>query len=192
MKSVLAVVLAVALVGLGALSANAQVPYVQAYFTVDPYTTAADCPPGPIGSQIQDLFVVAHNYNNFLIAIEYGLSLPPSLGYLGFDPPQPADLVIGNPLTTGVSVSWNLPRNGFEPLLVGIVHVVWLCEAGPTCGASSEPVVVLPNQQSGNLTVVTWPAISPDNSGQGMTSLVCPDPVAVEETSWGQIKALYE
>jgi hypothetical protein len=195
MKSVLAVVLAVALVGLGAHGASAQVPYVQAYFSVDPYTTAAGCPAAPLGTVFQDLYVVTHNYNNFLIAIEYGLSLPAELFYLGFSPPQPEDLVIGDPLTTGVAVSWGLPRNGFEPLLVGVVHTLWMCMSTidpPSCGANNAPVVVLPNQQSGNLTAVTWPVIGPDASGIGMTSLICPEPVAAEQTSWGQIKALYE
>ncbi|MDH3198370.1 MAG: hypothetical protein OEO21_09035 [Candidatus Krumholzibacteria bacterium] len=190
MKSVLAVVLAVALIGLGAHSANAQLPYVQAYFSVDPYTTGMNCP----GPGTQELFVVAHNYNTFLIAAEFSVSLPPALAYLGFT--SSAQLSIGDPVLAiggasapGVTLSWPYPQNAFVPFLFAVLQCFWTCD---DCLGGPEPLAVMPHGVSQSLTIVSWPALVADTRGIGMVSIVCPDPVPVEETSWGQIKALYE
>jgi len=196
MKSVLAVVLAVALLGLGAHSASAQVPYVQAYFSVDPYTTDADCPGALPGTVLQDLYVVAHNFNNFLISIEYSLSLPPHLLYLGFG--STAEIAIGDPVNgiapdfvPGVGLGWTYPQNAFAPLLISVIHTTWMCEFCADSGFGPGAVQVMPHGQTGSLAGVSWPAFEASLL-VGMTSAVCPEPTPVEETSWGQIKALYE
>jgi hypothetical protein len=183
MKSVLAVVLVVALIGLGAHSASAQLPYVQAYFDFNWTQTAMDCP----GPALQDLYIVAHNYNTFLIVAEFSVSLPPSLAYTGFH--SSALLKVGDPVLGGVSLSWQTPQDAFSPFLFCVLQAIWNCD---DCAGGPEPVVVLPHPQTQALTIVTWPGIEVDTSGIGMISVVCPEPTPVEETSWGQIKALYE
>ena len=69
MKKILVVVCAVAFC-LGAANAGAQtaVPYVQIYFDEgQSVTVLEECPTGPVGT----LYVVAHNWNMWMAAIEY-------------------------------------------------------------------------------------------------------------------------
>jgi hypothetical protein len=187
MKKVLAVVLAAAFVTVGAMGVSAQTPNIQVYFDSNLSQTAAECQ--GIGAP-QTLYVVANNFNMFLSAVEYSIDYSglSSLFYLADIPVAP--LNIGS-TATGVASSWNIPQNAFGPMIVMTVLAQWNCDdcAGELANQS---IVVEPNPSalSGQVQAVRWP----DNVvvvGLGMTSLVCPGPVPVAETTWGQIKSLY-
>lgn len=181
MKKVLAVVLTVAFVSLWAYSATAQTPHVVVFFDENWTQTTGVCQ--GVGT-LDNLYVVAVNFNMFINAIEYGVSYPPSLTWIADIPNTP--LVIGN-TPSGVATTWQLPQNGFDPLGVMEVLVSWNCDA---CGSNAnDPIVVGPHPVTGFLRATRYP----DNAlvdGVGLTSLVCPV-VPVEEKTWGGVKALY-
>ncbi len=180
MKKVLALVLALAVMGMMAQTVSAQVPFVQVYFD-DLAHTSKDCPGA---GTLDTLLVVAHNFNIWMTAIEYSIQYPPSLTWLGDISPSPVNL--GN-TPSGVATAFPTPLNAFQPVLVMQVLVNWECT---TCGGTPEAVIVGPHPGSGFLRATRYP----DNAtviGVGMTSLVCPGTVPVQETTWGQVKALY-
>ncbi len=158
----------------------AQTPYVQVYFDPGHTQTTSDCP----GMQIDTLYVVAHNFNAWLTAIEFSITYPAEMNWLADMASTP--LVIGNS-PAGVALAFPTPVNGFDAVEVMQVMVMWQCSA---CGASTNiPLVVAPHPQTGFVRATRYP----DNgfiNAVGMTSLLCAT-VPVEETTWGQIKALY-
>lgn len=195
MKRALAGVLVAAIVGFSAGGASADaVPYFQVYFddaSNGSYgETQAVC--GLAGYPVY-LYVVARNFESWLSAVEYEIDFPAGIMFVGdqFPPTQGQTLSIGNS-DIGLAVSWSLPRNGFgEPgVLISTIFAVWTADCycpGPA------PIVVGPypypvpkTQPEG----VRWPDLA-RLPAVGMTSLLCPGPVATQESTWGGIKALY-
>jgi hypothetical protein len=186
MKKALAGVLAVALVGIIAVSANAQVPFVQVFF--DPWysQTQSNCmPPGTPAS----LYVVLENWNMFVIGVDFTIMYPPALFWTGDNLPSPSTMAALGNSPTGIAIAWNLPQNGFAPVLALIPQVLWVncdCQAGP------QPLVVhgyAPTAKAAP-TAVRWPDYA-ELPGVGMTSLICPGAIATENKTWGGVKALY-
>ena len=188
MKKVLAVVLAAAFISITAIGAMAQpVPNVQFYFDRNMTMTAMDCP--GTSADIQSGYIVAVNFNMFFTAVEYSVPYPPSMLYLADVSVNANQLNVGNS-ADGISSAWSLPMAGFEPIRILEVLYMWQCDAG-CYDAENQAIVVGPYPISQQLRYTRWP----DNTlfdAVGMTSLVCPGPVPVQETSWGGIKALYE
>jgi hypothetical protein len=200
MKRALAVVLAVAFVGLMAAGATAQVPFCQVYFDADYNETQAFCrPPGTFA----DLYVAFLNWNMFVGAVDYSIDFPPAVFFAGETTNTGVnDLVIGSsnsdggggPGSGGIAIAWNLPQNGFQPLLASTVHVIWTGACNCVPGGTQAIVVKGYHyaevggkaQPSG----VRWPDYA-ELDAVGMTSLICPEGVGTEETTWGGIKALY-
>jgi hypothetical protein len=186
MKKVLAVVLAAAFVSITATGAMAQpVPFVQFTFDRNMTITAMDCP--GTSADVQSGYIVAVNFNVFFTAIEYSVAYSPMMAYLGDVKVNDNQLNIGSS-NTGISSAWSLPMSGFEPINILEVLFTWSCDNG--C-YDPEAILVGTNPTTGLLQYTRWP----DNelfSAIGMTSLVCPGAVPVEDTSWGGIKALYE
>lgn len=204
MKKALAGVLVASLVGLMAVAATAQVPNIQIYFNGNTnYNTFSDTQancqsPGTS----QDLYVVMNNWNMFIQAVEFSIDYPAAFFFLGENAPVNT-LTIGSspsltgngPGTGGIAIAWNLPQNGFAQLLALTVHGVWTGSCD--CNGGPQPLVVRGYNYSnpgngGNLdpVAVRWPDFI-ELSGVGMTSLICPGPVATEKTTWGGVKALY-
>ena len=180
MKKVLTTVFAVALMAF-AMSASAQTPNIQVYFDENGSQTATDC---PAGGGFDQLTVIANNWNMFMSAVEYRIDYGPSFVFFGDIVDSP--LVIGNS-PAGISISWPLPQNAFDPFVVQRASVQWNCS---DCAATNVPVQVLPNPASGKVQATRWP----DNvlfEGVGLTSLVCAT-VPVAETTWGKVKSLYQ
>jgi hypothetical protein len=192
MKRALAGVLAIVFVGLLAAGATAQVPFFQVYFDDNSNGTYGETqsPCGEVAMEAS-LYVVAQNWNMLVTAVDYQLFFPQALLYSDDNYPDVpgGTLVIGDS-KVGVAISWGLPRNGFSPLLLSRVDAYWtgLCD----CAAGPQAIVVGPYPESGNNspTGVRWPDYT-TFPAVGMTSLICPGPVATEETTWGGIKALY-
>jgi len=165
--------------------AVAQTPYFQIYFDDAHAIAAMDCPTAPVGTVLDTLHVVAHNFNNFIIATEYSIDYSSRLSWQGDI--TTADIVIGNS-PIGISQAWTYPLDAFVPLRVMSATVFWMCSG--CAGNSNTPVVVMPNPETSVLAYVSWPGVQAIPA-VGMTSLICAT-VPVEETSWGQIKALYQ
>lgn len=191
MKKALAGVLAVALAGCMAGAAVAQVPYVQVYF--DAALTQAQSPCQPQTGNPVDLHVVYVNWNMEMSEVEFSIAYPPSLIWVGdqlTDPGTQAALGT-SPAPGGIAIATAgcCPFDGFTPVVVLRPLVIW----GPCdCNNGSQAMVVGGYQPLGK----TQPSAVrrsdfQEFSGVGMTSLVCPDPIATEQSTWGQVKALY-
>lgn len=186
MRKVLAVVFAAALVGMLALNANAQTPNVQVCFDPLFHETQAFCP-GPGMGSLDTLYVVCHNFDILMQALEFQITYPAELPWIA-DKPQgqySTPLVIGDS-PTGIALSWPVREDATRDECPLQVIVQWNCT---DCSTSNIPIVVGPNPQSGQLRAIEWQTyrVVP---GIGMTSLICPT-VAVQESTWGKIKAQY-
>jgi hypothetical protein len=190
-------VLAIAFVGLMAAGAGAQVPFFQLYFDDNSNgsygETQANC--GPINSQ-QNVYLVMQNLNEFVQAVDYQVVLPPALLFVfeTFPAFGGETLKIGaTPATIsteGIALAYSLPRNGFEPLLLTTLTTFWT--GACSCDGSPIPLSVGPYPGVGKTspTAIRWPDFL-EVGAVGMVSLLCPGPVAVQETTWGGVKALY-
>lgn len=184
MRKVLLVFSALLILSLGTSIVSAQTPNIQVFF--DEYfgqTHLEQCPPDAPGTVLGQIYVVASNFNMWISAVEYGIAYPPQIGYAG---DLTGGLDIGSS-PVGIATSWPFPINGFGPVLVNTVTIIYncqLCYEGPNI-----PIDVVPHPGTGFVRAVRYP----ENtlvSGVGMRSLICPT-VPAEETTWGNIKALY-
>jgi len=190
MKKALAGVLAVAMAGVMAGSAIAQVPNVQVYFNPAHTETQAFCPGVPPVLPTE-LYVVMNNWNMNVTGVDFSISYPPSLIWVGDTLPDPVTSIYIGSSPTGIGIAYAncCFQDGFQAIEVLRPLVMW----GPCdCNQGPQALVV------GGYTPLgkTQPsAIRREDfaefSGIGMTSLVCPVGVATESTTWGSVKALY-
>jgi hypothetical protein len=177
-----AIVFTIAIAG----SAFAQTtPYFQVYFDAGLKDAAADCPAAPIGTVFDTLYVVAHNFDTWIMGAEFTIDYSTLLTVVG-EEAVGADLTIGQS-QSGIAMVWQTPRNGYNPVVMLIVTVVWECN---DCAGLDDTEIVVreyPDKPSPRC-VDFWTEEYVD--GVGMTSLICSS-LPVENTSWGQIKALY-
>lgn len=169
-------------------TAFAQTPTFQVYFDEGYQDAAADCPAGPIGTVLDTLHVVAHNFNVWVGAAEFMVDYSDYLTWLG-EEVIGTELKIGS-TPDGIAITWPGRRNGFQALEMVRVTVQWMCNdcqgIGGTPGAE---IVVMPYPGRTSPRIVEY---NTQNyiDGVGMKSLVCAQ-VPVEQTTWGQIKSLY-
>jgi hypothetical protein len=188
MRKVLFVFSALLILSLGASIVSAQIPNVQVFFTSDWGTYGAthldQCPPDPPGTVLDSVYVVASNFNMWISAIEYKVNWPmPHFIILG---EETGGLDIGN-TSTGISTAWPFPINGYSPVAVCKVRFLYGCQL--CLEGTDVPVTVVPHPISGLIQAIRWP----DNAiftGVGMESRICPT-IPTEDTTWGNIKALY-
>jgi hypothetical protein len=167
-------------------AASAQTPYIQVYFDAGFQEASADCP--TVVGTLDTLYIVAHNFNMFIGAAEFMVDYTSHLTPLA-EQANGTPLVIGES-STGVAISWPLPQNGFDPFLMMTVTVEWNCTdcAGIGGTPGSELVVQAKPGKTSARAIDYYELTSVD--AVGMTSLICAQ-VPVENTSWGQIKSLY-
>jgi hypothetical protein len=191
MKKALAGVLAVALAGVMAGSAIAQVPNVQVYFDLAHTQTQASCPGGaPFSGPPVELYVVMNNWNMNITGVDFSISYPPALQWLGDNLPDPLTQVsIGNS-PTGIAIAYAncCAQDGFQAVEVLRPLVIWgVCD----CDQPAQPVVVGGYTPLGKTSPTgVRKEDFEEFSGVGMTSLIC-GTVATEPSTWGQVKALY-
>jgi hypothetical protein len=187
MKKALAVVLAMALIGVCTGGAGAQVPFVHVYFDADYNETQSNClPPGTFSN----LYVAALNLNMWVQAIDFKVTFPAALLYLGENVNVgPNDLFIGSS-PAGLAIAYNLPQSGFQTILLTTILVQWT--GACNCAGAPQAIVVVGYEPAINPdpTAVRWPDTTAIDL-VGMTSLVCPGPVSTSTTTWGAVKALY-
>jgi len=193
MRKALAGVLAVALAGVMAGSAMAQVPNVQVYFDPAFTQTQASCPDGPPGTVATELYVVMNNWNMNVTGVDFSISYGPALIWLGDNLPDPLTSVAIGQSPGGIAIAYAncCAQDGFQPILVLKPLVLWNCDCN-SAPPGGYPVVVGGYAPLGK----TQPsAVRKEDfeefSGVGMTSLICPGTIATEQSTWGQVKALY-
>jgi hypothetical protein len=189
-----------ALLSLPAWDSRAQIPIIQVYFSGNPVlNTYVDthefCKPP--GTQ-QDLYVVLRNWNMWVSAVEFSIDYPPAL-FVAYDASPPNTLTIGRSVAEGgfggIAIAWQYPQSGSTALLALTVQVFWTSSCD--CYGTPQPVWVrgyqyanIGNGGHANPRAVRWPDFA-EIDGVGMMSLVCPDPPATAQTTWGRVKALY-
>jgi len=191
MNKALAGVLAVALVGLVAGSAMAQVPNVQVYFDAAHTQTQRNCPGYAPFTTLDSLYVVMNNWNMNITGVDFSIAYPPSLVWLNDHLADPTiQAKIGNS-PGGVAIAYAncCAADGFQAIEVLRPVVLWgQCD----CASGPQPLVVGGYVPLGK----TQPsAVRKEDFalfyGVGMTSLICPGPIAAQPSTWGQVKALY-
>ncbi len=183
MKRVFAIALTLCLLFVAG-AAVAQTPYIMVYY--DNFYTIGnkDCPSGPPGTILDSVFVVAQQFNRWFVSVEYSINYPTQMSYF-FEIPT-STLHLGNTVD-GIAQTWSFPVSGYEPALLNKVYFFWNCDG---CVVSNIPVVVANHPQTFQLGGVQFQTLE-YFSVTGMTSLVC-GTTPVEDTTWGNIKALYE
>ncbi|MCK5407792.1 MAG: hypothetical protein KAJ37_10065 [Candidatus Krumholzibacteria bacterium] len=176
---------------------TAQTPHLQIYFDQQLRDTYANCPNSPPGTVLDTIYVVAHNFDAWLNAIEFKINYPPQLAWLG-DWLDPSALHIGNSYE-GIGVAWPIPFNAFVPNVVLQAMVLWMCD---DCASPNMNQVICFDVYpgSGFLRAVRWPDLELIY-GQSGTAVICPTcgswrpcdqlPIPVEQTTWGGVKAMY-
>lgn len=163
---------------------SAETPFIAVYFDAGLSQEAKDCP----GFGVMDtLYVALVNANCFVGGAQLRILYPPSMIFLA-DVNPPGFICVGPFCTTatGRFIIFDLPQNGFSPVLLIRVVILWNCN---DCSFPNDPILVTPHPETGELSYFcstpldAFPAV-------GLTAAVC-STVPVEETSWGRIKALY-
>ena len=174
-------------------------PHVGIYFDPEYTQVTADCH----GYEMGYLYVVAEDFNVYVAGVEFSVEYPAEILWLSDMEVPP--VTIGN-TPTGISMAWPLPQNGFSPILLTKVMILWNCSY---CTRGDVPVCVKANPYSGYLRATRYPdyafvyatvqaaVLCPMCSGPmcAGTAGACPDPpqppVPIEDMSWGKIKELY-
>jgi hypothetical protein len=178
MKIVLLTCVTLIVLLFSAAAVNAQVPLVQIVFDESLTQQTKVCTIGETDSA----FVIARNFESYVTGIEFAISYPAGIAWQS-DSGTPL-LVMGN-TKTGISMVWQNPLNGFFPLKLCTIH--YKCN---NC-LPDTPIAVIPHPVSGYVRGVSYPSMT-FIYAIGWTSIFCPDVIPVEQTSWGQVKALYE
>jgi hypothetical protein len=167
--------------------ASAQVPFIAVYF--DQYYSVEALPPAPADDPCPGVGVVDYawialvNANRYVTGVDFAVNYPAEMFWLADLDTQP--VLIGS-TPGGFSMGWALPQNGYVPVPICKVKFMWMCDA---CVNSNVPVTVVANPNTGDLAFTDYPAyaIFP---AVGLTALICAT-VPAEETTWGQVKALF-
>jgi hypothetical protein len=176
--------------------AFSQTPRLQIYFDAQLTQKFADPPYAPPYTIVDSLYIVAEGFDAYLSAIEYSVDYTPHLLWL-------TDITTGLNIGTtpnGIATAWPTPQNAYSPFVVAEVLFLWGFEY---CIGSvyDLPLCANGHPATGSIRATRWPdlqliyatnnaaCICPLCTG---SSCVCPtQPIPVEDSTWGQIKALY-
>lgn len=176
---VMAVLLATVIV------ANAQdVPNIGVYFDQYLSKMSSNGWDGQPATQMDTWYVVGNNFNCWVAGAEFKIDYPGVVMWMSDAGTPP--VTIGN-TSTGISMGFGLPVNGFTPFVICQVNVLWLT---PGCPQQNIPVPVVQHPYTFYLGGTDFPDYNLVPA-VGMTSLICPS-VPTEDTTWGGVKALYE
>ena len=145
---------------------------------------------------LDTLRVVAHNLDMWMSAVEFAVDFGSNdhLLYL-------QDIHLDNTLylgtsyggyVDGVTITYLTPIRAVGPTVVMRILVLWTCndcdELSPR--DRTQWIRVSPHEYFGSIRALRWPDDQMVDM-VGWTSLVCSPSFAVEETTWGRVKALY-
>jgi hypothetical protein len=140
--------------------------------------------------QIKELYIYGLNINEFYTAVEYRLVLCGCLMPIGVVYHSNTVVTNGNPWT-GVQQAFYPPINGFFPGLDLWATVFVQC--GGSCDDCSgdnllfideHPVSQAIQGTRADKFATLFPIV-------GLTTILCPNSIGTEETTWGKVKALY-
>jgi len=167
-----------------AVAVSAQTPYIAVYFDKGHSQEAKDCPgPGPV---VDTWYIAAVNFNMFLSGAEFAVQYPPAVQWLADAATPPVTLGF---TPTGITMGFPVPQNGFNTVDLCQVVVLWNCE---TCMDPylNNLVRVIQHPGTGFLGAVDYPGFNLVPS-VGLTAVLCACTIPVEQTTWGQVKAVY-
>ena len=171
--------------GIGA--SNAQTPHIGVYFETDGWgnysTMQKDT---PAGGGLDYFYVVAMDLNVLVMGFEYSIIWPGSITYAGEAATGSINLGQSPFHLGGISIAYNLPQNGYNPVLLSTVTFVW---NNADCLVLDDPIQVTHNPNTGFIGYTDWPTFA-KHPAVGMTSLLCAT-IPTEETTWGKVKSLY-
>ncbi|MEJ2721489.1 MAG: T9SS type A sorting domain-containing protein [bacterium] len=166
MRTAVRGLLAALILGLLAVPVLGQIPTdgtFTVYFDEGWTQRAIDCP-GPV---FDTLYVVAEDWDNFVVGAQFKIDLPPSMVWLA-DLGTPPTTIGSSP--TGISIAWPIPMNGFFPFEVMKVLVMWTCS---DCSTVNQLITVEEHPLFGGINSVQFPSYELlDGAGRG--SAVCP------------------
>jgi hypothetical protein len=140
-------------------------------------------------------YIYGHALNCFTSGIEFAVQLPAGVVMTGWSVPE-GSLTLGDPIN-GLAATYFPPLNGFDPgyNLLATVQLMTLPEGaclwygGMTVNA---PLRIVADPRSG--AALPRQSCYPDMNlieVIGLTSIICPEMIATEESSWGAIKSLF-
>jgi len=179
-KRVIATGFALVILTLCFSTSFAQTPYVGVFFDSFYTQQTEDCPGFNV---LDELYVAAFNFNVLVGGIQFRILYPNSIQWLADLDTQP--VTSGN-TRDGIAMGWAIPQNGFAPVFVCRVLINWYCDG---CEAPNAAIAVGPHPLRGPIGVTRFPDVV-FFEGIGLTSYACPT-VPTEETTWGQVKSLY-
>lgn len=145
-------------------------------------------------------YVYGHALNCYVNAVEFAVQLPPTGVIISAPAPDPSwwipyegSVTLGDPVA-GLSVTYWPPLNGFDPGYNLLVGISFLSLPDLVCAGQNLPVRIIAHPVSGALQTSCWDPSSGANElvgVVGLTSYICLEGVATEETSWGAIKSLF-
>ena len=165
--------------------ARAQTPYIAVYFDPGYSQEAKDCQ----GVGVVDTwYVAAVNFNRYLSGAEFAIQYPPEVTWLVDWPAHP--IAIGT-TPTGISMGFPFQQNGYNPVPLCEVELMWNCSE---CGGPYDDhrVKVVAHPATGFLGGVDYPGFNLVPA-VGLTASVCFSCACVptQDTTWGGVKALY-
>lgn len=161
------------------------------YFDLWPGTMAYTPPP----TSFFDVYLYLHASNYYVTALEYQIRTPLDPAHALFVivevsyTPQ-AVVTLGTPFE-GHSIALWPPLDGYTPGYNMICKFKCMSLAPCLAGLVDYPIIVGPHPDSGEL----WGTFYPNNETFpiiGLTSILCPYLIGVENTNWGAIKSLYK
>ena len=138
---------------------------------------------------------MCNNFNMWMATISFAIVPPPADAFYTGDVHLPGAVFLGTTIG-GVSITYPLPQNAFDPFICMYYEITWLCDYCPddpgegVAGVPNVPIIVIAHPGIGAVEAVEYTTFQKVN-GVGMTSLICPEGVSTQETTWGGIKALY-
>lgn len=142
-------------------------------------------------NEFKQLYIYGLTINEFYTAVEFQLVLPPCLLPVGYTPGPGTSLVGGNPWT-GVQQAFHPPLNGFFPGLDLWGTVSAICTGSCDDCGYDQPVLLIGHPVSGLLQGTRDDPLRTKFPIVGLTTILCPAAIGVEETTWGKVKALYQ
>lgn len=183
-KRVIATGFALLLLALFIAPASAQTRYIGVYFDWGLTTEQANCPSAPPLTVADTIWIAMVDWDMNVSGVQFKVDYPPEMVWLGDQAHPP--VYQGN-TRDGFAVGFAIPQNGYFPILVTEAVFAWDCNG---CTSTDIPVKVVGHPLlGGTITATRWPDQTKFN-GIGLTALICTT-VPVEETTWGQVKALY-
>jgi hypothetical protein len=165
-----------------AVAVSAQTPYIAVYFDSGHSQEAKDCP-GPV---VDTWYIAAVNFNMFLAGAEFAVQYPPAVLWLADLNTPPVTL---GSTPAGISMGFPFPQNGYNTVDLCRVLVQWTCSECVDPYLNNQ-IKVVAHPGTAFLGGVDYPGFNLVPA-VGLTAIICACTIPTEQTTWGQVKAVY-